>query len=47
VSRGSEAYSDHHAGRVLTPIAHFPAASSQWLHNYAGLLRADHVQHDR
>lgn len=46
VSGGSEAYSDHHAGHVLTPIAHFPAASCQWLYNHDGLLRAVHV-HDR
>ena len=43
VSRGSEAHSDHHAGYVLTPIALFPAASNQWLHNNDGLLRAVHV----
>ena len=43
VSRGSEAYSGHHAGHVLTPFANFPAAIFQWLHNYDGLLRALHV----
>jgi len=43
VSRGCGAHSEHHAGHIVAPIAHFPAASSQWLLNYDGLLRAIHV----
>jgi hypothetical protein len=44
VSRGSKAHSVNHAGHVVAPIALFPAACYQWLHNYDGLLRAVHVR---